>query len=30
VNAGDGQLQRHLLVGFEAEVGQGERLTLDP
>ncbi len=30
VDAGDGEVQRDLLVGFEVEVGQIERVTIDP
>ncbi len=30
VDAGDGEVERDLLVGFEIEVGQVERLALDP
>ena len=30
VDAGDGEVERDLLVGFEIEVGQVERLAIDP
>ena len=30
VDAGDGEVERDLLVGFEIEVGQVEGLALDP
>ncbi len=30
MDAGDGEVERDLLVGFEIEVGQVERLAFDP
>jgi len=30
VDAGDGEMQRHLLVGLERQVGQVERVAVDP
>ena len=30
MDAGDGEMERDLLVGFESQVGQIERLAVDP
>ena len=30
MDAGDGEVERDLLVGFEIQVGQVERVTIDP